>query len=91
MTEPSESNREHWQERSRIWAKTAPQGKTQDDTFNQMIIAEAGIRTQRRGDRDCPPGRWFLRRDSEDGGRALGHLQPDRPLAETPRLSSIRL
>lgn len=44
MAEPSESNREHWQERSKIWAKTAPQGKTQDDTFNQMIIAEAGIR-----------------------------------------------
>ncbi len=44
MSEPNESNREHWRERSQTWAKSAPQGKTQDDTFNQMIIAEAGIR-----------------------------------------------
>ena len=36
--------REDWQERSKIWAKTAVQGKSQDDTFNQMIIAEAAIR-----------------------------------------------
>jgi SAM-dependent methyltransferase len=40
----SESSRDHWRERSRIWARTAPRGKAQDDTFNQMIIAEAAIR-----------------------------------------------
>jgi ubiquinone/menaquinone biosynthesis C-methylase UbiE len=40
----TESSRAHWQERSRTWAQNAPQGKTADDTFNQMIIAEAGIR-----------------------------------------------
>jgi SAM-dependent methyltransferase len=39
----SESSRDHWRERSRIWARTAPQGRAQDDTFNQMIIAEAKI------------------------------------------------
>ena len=33
-----------WTERSRAWAKSAPQGVSQDDSFNQMIIAEAGIR-----------------------------------------------
>lgn len=35
--------RDQWQERSKAWAKTAVQGKSQDDSFNQMIIAEAGI------------------------------------------------
>jgi SAM-dependent methyltransferase len=40
----TDSQRDHWRERSRIWARTAPQGKAQDDTFNQMIIAEAAIR-----------------------------------------------
>jgi SAM-dependent methyltransferase len=44
MAEPTESSRRHWQERSKTWAKSAPQGKSPDDTFNQMIIAEAGIR-----------------------------------------------
>lgn len=43
MSEPSESSRDHWRERSQTWARSAPQGKSQDDTFNQMIIAEAGI------------------------------------------------
>lgn len=41
----SESSRDHWRERSRIWAKTAPQGRAEDDSFNQMIIAEAAIRS----------------------------------------------
>lgn len=36
-------SKDEWQERSKVWAKTTTQGKTQDDTFNQMIIAEAGI------------------------------------------------
>jgi ubiquinone/menaquinone biosynthesis C-methylase UbiE len=40
----SESSRDHWRERSRIWARTAPQGKAEDDRFNQMIITEAAIR-----------------------------------------------
>lgn len=35
--------RDEWQERSKVWAKTTVQGKSQDDSFNQMIIAEAGI------------------------------------------------
>jgi len=36
--------RDEWQEHSKIWAATANLGKTQDDSFNQMIIAEAAIK-----------------------------------------------
>jgi len=36
-------NRSHWQDQSRRWTATAPKGKAPDDTFNQMIIAAAGI------------------------------------------------
>ena len=36
--------RDEWQERSKIWAAIANLGKTQDDSFNQMIIAEAAIK-----------------------------------------------
>ena len=36
--------RDRWQERSKAWAATSPQGKSQDDSFNQMIIAEADIK-----------------------------------------------
>lgn len=32
-----------WAERSKAWAKSAPKGRSQDDTFNRMIIAEANI------------------------------------------------
>lgn len=32
-----------WAERSAAWAKTTAQGVSQDDSFNQMIIAETGI------------------------------------------------
>jgi ubiquinone/menaquinone biosynthesis C-methylase UbiE len=32
-----------WAERSAAWAKTTVQGVSQDDSFNQMIIAESGI------------------------------------------------
>ncbi len=32
-----------WADRSRAWATTAPQGVSQDDSFNQMIIAETGV------------------------------------------------
>jgi SAM-dependent methyltransferase len=39
----AEENRTDWAERSKVWAQTAPQGKSPDDTFNQMIIAETGI------------------------------------------------
>lgn len=35
--------RDDWNERSKIWAVTAPQGRSSDDSFNQMIIAEAAI------------------------------------------------
>jgi len=37
-------NKAHWNEQSRRWTATAPKGKAPDDNFNQMIIAEAGIR-----------------------------------------------
>ena len=37
-------SRDEWQERSKVWAATSPQGKSQDDSFNQMIIAEAAIK-----------------------------------------------
>jgi SAM-dependent methyltransferase len=37
-------SRDEWQERSKAWAATGPQGKSQDDSFNQMIIAEAAIK-----------------------------------------------
>lgn len=44
MAENPESHRDHWRERSRNWAESAPQGRSPDDTFNQMIIKEAAIR-----------------------------------------------
>jgi ubiquinone/menaquinone biosynthesis C-methylase UbiE len=37
-------SRDEWQERSKVWATTSPQGKSEDDSFNQMIIAEAAIK-----------------------------------------------
>ncbi len=40
----TDSNRDAWQERSRSWAASAAQGRSADDTFNQMVVAEAGIR-----------------------------------------------
>lgn len=39
----AERTRNEWEERSRHWAKAAPEGRSEDDTFNQMIIAEARI------------------------------------------------
>ena len=38
-------SRDEWRERSKVWAATAPQGKSPDDSFNQMIIAAAAIRS----------------------------------------------
>ncbi len=40
MTERSQTD---WAERGKIWAATAVTGRSEDDTFNQMIIAEVGI------------------------------------------------
>ena len=40
----AERGREHWAERSKVWAATAPPGRSDDDSFNQMIITEAGIK-----------------------------------------------
>lgn len=40
----SETSRDAWAERGTAWAASAAQGRSQDDTFNQMIIAAAGIR-----------------------------------------------
>jgi SAM-dependent methyltransferase len=40
----AERTRDEWEERSKHWARAAPQGRSQDDTFNQMIIAEAAIK-----------------------------------------------
>ena len=37
-------SKDEWRERSKIWATTAAQGKSPDDSFNQMIIAEAAIK-----------------------------------------------
>ena len=39
----AERSRTDWAERSKAWTQKAPQGKAQDDTFNQMVIKEAGI------------------------------------------------
>jgi hypothetical protein len=39
----AERTRDEWEERSRHWAKAAPRGRSEDDTFNRMIVAEAGI------------------------------------------------
>lgn len=33
-----------WAKRSKAWAKSAPKGRSQDDSFNRMIIAELDIR-----------------------------------------------
>lgn len=46
----SETDRQAWAERSKAWAQSAQQGRSQDDAFNQMIIRAAGIR----------PGEWVL-------------------------------
>lgn len=40
----AERSRTDWAERSKVWAATSVAGRSEDDTFNQMIIAEAGIR-----------------------------------------------
>lgn len=40
----SDTNRANWQERSRSWAASAAPGRSQDDSFNQMVAAEADIR-----------------------------------------------
>ncbi|HSR56505.1 MAG TPA: class I SAM-dependent methyltransferase [Alphaproteobacteria bacterium] len=40
----SERSRTDWAERSKVWANTSVAGRSEDDTFNQMIIAKAGIR-----------------------------------------------
>ncbi len=40
MTEP---DRAHWDERSAKWAATAVQGRSADDSFNQMLIEEVEI------------------------------------------------
>jgi SAM-dependent methyltransferase len=39
-----DNNRADWQERSRTWTITSVPGKSLDDDFNQMIIAETAIR-----------------------------------------------
>lgn len=39
----AERSRTDWAERSKVWARTTVAGRSEDDTFNQMIIAEAGI------------------------------------------------
>ena len=44
----SSNAKDHWQERSKAWTATAVQGIAADDTFNQMIIAEAGIQAGER-------------------------------------------
>lgn len=44
----SETDRAAWAERSKSWARSAQQGRSQDDTFNQMIIRAAGIRPGER-------------------------------------------
>ena len=39
----STSAKDQWVERSKVWTKTVVQVISTDDTFNQLIIAEAGI------------------------------------------------
>ena len=39
----AERSRTDWAERSKVWAATTVAGRSEDDTFNQMIIDEAGI------------------------------------------------
>lgn len=39
-----QENRAHWREQSARWTEAAPQGRSADDTFNQMMIAHAEIR-----------------------------------------------
>ena len=39
----AERSRTDWQERAKVWAARSVAGRSTDDTFNQMIIAEAGI------------------------------------------------
>lgn len=40
----TETEQDRWKERSAKWAATAARGRSADDSFNRMIIAEAAIR-----------------------------------------------
>lgn len=40
----TEAAKNRWDERSKAWAATSPKGRSPDDTFNQMMIAETGIK-----------------------------------------------
>ncbi|MDH3239662.1 MAG: class I SAM-dependent methyltransferase [Alphaproteobacteria bacterium] len=40
----AERSRTDWAERSEVWAATSVAGRSEDDSFNQMIIAQARIR-----------------------------------------------
>jgi SAM-dependent methyltransferase len=41
----AQRSRTDWAERSKVWAATTVAGRAEDDTFNQMIIDEAGIKS----------------------------------------------
>jgi len=40
----AEQSHTDWRARAKVWAATTVAGRSEDDTFNQMIIAEAGIK-----------------------------------------------
>ena len=41
-------SKDQWSERAKVWSTTSPIGMSTDDTFNQMIIAETGIKSGER-------------------------------------------
>ena len=38
-------SKDQWSEKAKVWSTTSPIGISTDDTFNQMIIAETGIKS----------------------------------------------
>ncbi len=48
MTQTSGTGRAHWQDRSLSWISTAAEGRSVDDTFNQLLIERAGISGEHR-------------------------------------------
>jgi len=41
----NEDSEARWSERAKAWSSTTDKGISKDDTFNQMIIKEVGIKS----------------------------------------------
>ncbi|MEC7488917.1 MAG: class I SAM-dependent methyltransferase [Pseudomonadota bacterium] len=48
MNDENDTKRDHWKERSKAWTATAAKGKSSDDTLNQLLIKNMGIKPGER-------------------------------------------